>query len=143
MAFLNHESLLVNILGTWKRQLHEKTLDITVTITVAIIIPANRCCAVVVCRALQRMLRRRRGIWPPCRCEPDPSTLQVASDAFTSRKQFLLPSHNSQIMYPLRLPFYSLPLLCRLFTTFSLVLWLFIYIVTQLSLCTLLGPLPG
>ena len=58
------------------------------------------------CRVLHRMLGRQRSLWPHCMSEPDPWTLQVASDASTPRKQFLLTSPSSQTVCLLWLSFY-------------------------------------
>lgn len=53
-----------------------------------------------------------------------------APNASTSLKQCVLTSPRPRIMDLLWLLLYFLPLLCHLFITFYLVLWLFIYIVT-------------
>lgn len=140
MALLNLQSPLTSILGNQKSQLYEQDLDTIIIIVILVAADKVWChCA----RVLHRMWRRHwfsptAGLNQPVCCP-----LWVVSNASTSMMHFLLISPSPRIIYLLWLPFYFLPLLCHLFITFYLVLWLFIYTVTQLSRCTLLSPLLG
>lgn len=138
MSLLNHESPLVSILGKWKTQFHEKKN------------PRyrhhhhhSRQGAVPGCAGQCTECWEDKETSSPAACLNQPDLWPPGPQCLTALKQCVLTSPRPQIMDCLGLLFYFLPLLCHLFITFYLVLWLFIYIVTQLSLCTLLSPLPG
>ena len=122
-----------------KRQLHDKNLDITTIIIIITIITANRDLCHCVRGTAQNAQKTKRH-WPHCMSELDPLTLQIASNASTTTQQFLLTSPSSQECTSSWLPLFAsaLPLIYYFLSCI-----VFIYILIQPSLCSLLSLLPG